>query len=71
MNSEAMPWVFIKLTNTFSFSQRLVLSNCGYNTLTDFLCQGFFLFFFEKFFSAVFSLPYRCFSLASLRFSLA
>ena len=48
MNLKAMllTGLFILLKYTVSSSQRLVLSNCGYLTLTFFACQEVFFYFF-------------------------
>ena len=47
MNLKAMllTGLFILLKYTVSSSQRLVLSNCGYLTLTFFACQEVFFYF--------------------------
>jgi len=62
MNLKAMllTGLFILLKYTVSSSQRLVLSNCSYLTLTFLACQEVFLFFlifiFDYFFEFSFHL---------------
>ena len=52
MNLKAMllMGLFILLKYTVSSSQRLVLSNCSYLTLTFFTCQEVFFIFFDFYF---------------------
>ena len=67
MNLKAMllTGLFILLKYTVSSSQRLVLSNCGYLTLTFLPCQEVFLFFLIFIFDYFFEFSFHLWRTAS------